>query len=102
MEGKKTVSRLQLGRMLSHSKTAYMQRFPKHLVAFNANVLKRDGTKVWYGDVDLDVDGDALRAMALSEGETLYVFREHDARFEAPDWNRWLAKITASDIERRS
>lgn len=79
------------GRMMSGSK-----RGPDgHICVWNANVLTRKRGKIWFGDLDLDLDGGDLTALAKKEGETVYVLREMDARFmtEAnPNWSRAVAK----------
>jgi len=68
----------RMGRMISGSKTS-----PKgHVCVFNANVCTKSKGKIWYGDIDLTDDADALRALANREGETVFVLREMDARFQ--------------------
>lgn len=66
------------GRMISGSKTS-----PKgHVCVFNANICTKRRGKIWFGDLDLTTDEDRLKAFAKHEGETLYVLRERDARFD--------------------
>lgn len=73
---------LRLGRAIAGSKTSYRRSHPGHIVVFNANVFtERDG-KVFYGDLDLTLDGEALTQAALANHQTLYVLREIDGRFE--------------------
>lgn len=80
------------GRMISGSKTS-----PKgHICVFNANVLSRSRGKFWFGDLDITADAEELRALAVKEGEPIYVLREMDARFmnEAdPKWDNAVAII---------
>lgn len=68
---------LRMGRMISGSKTA-----PKgHICVFNANLCTKAG-KFWFGDLDLTEDKDKLQVLADEKGETIYVLREKDARFQ--------------------
>lgn len=69
------------GRMISHSKSFYRSKYNKHEVYFNANIFTAAG-KVWWGDIDLTVSGAILQGIADDTGETLYVLRELDGRFE--------------------
>ena len=81
---------LQCSRMISGSKSYYCEQHPDHTVFFNAciwirlkatdlrgRLLKR-GTyqQVWWGDLDLDVDGPAIQRAADARKEPLYVTRE--------------------------
>lgn len=77
-----------LGRLVGWSKTQYRRENPDNEVYFNANIFNNDGQKVWYGDLDLTVDGYKLQEIADKIG-TLYVLWEHDGRFynEAPTLN---------------
>ena len=72
---------LRIGRMLSRSKSDYREKNPDHLVCFNANVFSSEG-KIWYGDLDLDIDGEKLQSVADELGKKLFVLREMDGRFE--------------------
>jgi hypothetical protein len=66
------------GRMISGSKRA-----PEgHICVWNANVCTRRRGKIWYGDLDLTVDAEDLKALAKQQGETVFVLRELAARFE--------------------
>lgn len=73
------------GRMISSSKSGYKDRFPDHLVVFNANIVTSDKTKVWHGDLDVTADADDLKALAAKHDETLYILRESDARWGNED-----------------
>jgi hypothetical protein len=73
------------------SKSGYRQAHPKHLVVFNANVVRetRAGLlrrkryeKIWYGDLDITRDEQTLQKLATELKCKLYVLREHDARFD--------------------
>lgn len=71
-----------MGRMISGSKSGYMERNPGNKVVFNANIVIKSRGKVWYGDLDLTKDLEDLRFVAFDLKEPLYVLREMDARFE--------------------
>ena len=70
------------GRMLSGSKSGYMSKYPNNTVVFNANLCLKSKGKMWYGDVDIHRDIDQLKQFAKEQGETLYILREYDARFD--------------------
>ena len=74
-----------MGRMISGSKSSYMQLYPKHVVVFNANIVTKSRGKVWFGDLDLTLDEAKLKIVASALKEPLYVLREMDARFENED-----------------
>lgn len=78
-------NKLPLARMLSWSKSEYTSANPKNLVAFNANVITEEDGKIWYGDIDVDVDSEKLKAIAKTLGRHLYILREHDGRFDNED-----------------
>jgi hypothetical protein len=66
------------GRMISASKTA-----PKgHICVFNANICTKTKGKIWFGDLDLTADVEKLKGLATKEGETIFILREKDARFQ--------------------
>jgi hypothetical protein len=73
---------LTIGRMVSASKSSYRERYPDHEVCFNANVFSAQQGKIWYGDLDITLDGEKLDRIAESLGEKLFVLREMDGRFE--------------------
>lgn len=77
------------GRMLSGSKSTYYNMYPDHITVFNANIVVKLDTgefeKIWYGDVDITLDENALKSVALDAGCELYVLYEMDGRFEFED-----------------
>jgi hypothetical protein len=73
---------LRIGRMISGSKSSYREKYPDHVVVFNANIITESRNKIFYGDLDLNLDIDNLTNVAKSLGEPLYVLREMDGRFE--------------------
>lgn len=77
--------KLYNGRMISPSKSEYRERNPNSVVYYNANILTINDGKVWYGDLDLTKDGDALKRISDLLGETLYILKESDYRFENED-----------------
>lgn len=74
-----------MGRMISGSKSGYREKYPDHLVVFNANIVTESRGKVWYGDLDLTLDTPKLVEVSKELGEPMYVLREMDARFENED-----------------
>ena len=72
------------GRMIGGSKTGYRHEHPDHLPIFNANVCLGAG-KVWWGDLDLTVDEEALADLASAAEEIVSVLYEHDGRFRHED-----------------
>lgn len=75
------------GRMLSGSKSAYIERYPERRgqVYFNACVFAEDGTQVWHGDLDLVADADKLQAAADACGQTFFVTPENPFRWGGLD-----------------
>ncbi|HPI82387.1 MAG TPA: hypothetical protein PK122_04105 [Candidatus Paceibacterota bacterium] len=74
-----------MARMISGSKSGYRDRFPDHFVIFNANIVTESRGKVWFGDLDLDLDAFNLMNVAKDLKEPLYILYEMDARFENED-----------------
>jgi hypothetical protein len=68
------------GRMITLSKSRYRERFPDHVVIFNANICVR-GSKIWHGDLDLTVDESKVVDLADRLGKTVFVLYEGDGRF---------------------
>jgi len=72
---------LNCGRMVGGSKTLYMREHPTHKVIFNANIFSTSG-KIWWGDLNLDLDSDKVQAVSNELGVRLFVLYEGDGRFE--------------------
>lgn len=74
-----------MGRMISGSKSGYRNRHPVNFVVFNANICVYDEnntpSKIWFGDIDLTLDRDVLRTLAIDLNMDLYILQEFDARF---------------------
>lgn len=66
-----------ISRMISGSKSGYLDLYPKSYVVFNANIVTKEG-KVWYGDIDITRDGKKLKEIAEEFGEPFYILREMD------------------------
>ena len=80
------------GRMVSGTKSVpYWQE-----CVFNGNICTKTYGKIWFGDLRLTTDTERLQELANLVGETLYVLKEHDARFEnevRPLFDKAVAKI---------
>lgn len=90
------------GRMMSGSKSGYANAFPSHVPVFNANVCTQNLGKIWYGDLDLSLDGKQLQELAKALGEPVLVLREMAARFDhenQPQLDRYVASFTAEGVE---
>lgn len=70
------------GRMMSGSKSGYANAHPANVPVFNGNLVTENLGKIWYGDIDLTLDGDKIQALSIALGEKVYVLREMAARFE--------------------
>ena len=75
------LNNLQMGRMISGSKSGYSLEHQGDLVVFNANVVTKSHGKVWFGDLNVTKDFDDLKNIADTIGEDLYILMESDARF---------------------
>lgn len=71
------------GRMISGSKSAYIQAYPNNKPIFNANILTKSEGKIWFGDLDLVTDEEILQNIANDFEESVYILRELDCRFGA-------------------
>ena len=76
------IENLHNGRMISESKSEYRERNLNSVVYYNANILTINDGKVWWGDLDLTKDGETLKRVSELLGETLYILRESDGRFD--------------------
>lgn len=74
-------NKLMLSRIISGSKSGYFNKYPSHLVIFNANVIGEKSGKIWWGDLDINKDSKNLKKISEELEEKLYVLRESDARF---------------------
>jgi hypothetical protein len=70
------------GRMISYSKSQYREKYPENEIYFNCNVFVLGEGKIWYGDLDVTKDREALEKIASEIGKDLYILREMDGRFE--------------------
>lgn len=76
---------LMIGRMISGSKSGYVDMYPDHKVIFNANIITKNRGKIWHGDLDITMDMESLENISKELEEDLYILREMDARFENED-----------------
>jgi len=80
-----TKNKLFVGRMLSGSKSRYQSSNPFNLIVFNANIIILTHTKkpikIWYGDLDINKDGEILKKISKELNTELFIFREMDFRF---------------------
>jgi hypothetical protein len=72
------------GRMISGSKSGYRKHYPDNFAIFNSNICT-ESEKVWFGDIDLTLQKEALCELAKAHNQTIYVLYEMDARFENED-----------------
>lgn len=87
-----------MGRMISYSKSGYREKNPNSVCYFNANIFTLNNGKVWYGDLDLTKDAEALKKVASETNQTLFVLREMDGRFENEELSlKQITKISVWD-----
>ena len=70
---------LHSARMVGFSKSTYKSDHPYNDVYFNANVITINYGKVWYGDLDIDVDSEKLIEISKEIGEPLFILYEMDS-----------------------
>lgn len=83
------------GKMISPSKSGYISKNPENLVVFNSNVCTEEG-KIWHGDLDVTLSYGSLSELSKETGQTIYVLREMDGRFEyesSPQIDRSIIKF---------
>lgn len=90
-------NQLMTGRMISGSKSGYMEQYPDNQVVFNANIVIESRGKVWHGDLDITRDYENLEKVSEALKEPLYILREMDARFENEDagFKYWKSRAVA-------
>lgn len=79
---------LQEGRLVSHSKSYYRNKYPYNHVYFNANIFVKENNKsvkIWWGDIDISLEGDKLKNIAKQLNKTLFILSEHDGRWGNED-----------------
>lgn len=69
------------GKLISPSKSFYLEQHPDHKVYFNACIFNRKYEEIWFGDIDLTKDTDKLQRVANVVGD-IYVTREMPYRFK--------------------
>ena len=73
------------GRLISGSKSFYRSQFPENEVYFNANIFVLGEGKIWYGDIDVTRDIEALKEISSAIEKDLFILSEMDGRFENED-----------------
>lgn len=86
------------GAMISGSKSGYIERNPKNMAIFNANIIAMGAQpdKIWYGDLDVTKSLDKLKTLAHTIGTEVRVLREMDARFEYeenPEFSKFVISV---------
>jgi hypothetical protein len=86
----------RIGKLISNSKSGYLENYPKNKVYFNANVFT-EGEKIWYGDLDVTLSIENLQGLSDDLNSNLYILREMDGRFgneENPRLENSVLKIS--------
>ena len=71
------------GRILTVLKSDYVEANPNSVIYWNANIILISSGKVWYGDLDITKDAEALKRVSERLGETLFVLKNIDCILEA-------------------
>jgi len=71
-----------IARMISGLKSLYRSKYPTNEVYFNANIFVDGIGKVWYGDIDLTLDGEKLQKVADQIKKPFFILSEMSGRFE--------------------
>lgn len=66
------------GRMISSSKSAYVEQYPKNILAFDGGICIKSKGNIWNGDLDITRDTPRLQEIATELGEDLYIFLERN------------------------
>jgi hypothetical protein len=74
------------GRLLAPSKTEYRALFPTNVFLPNGNLFT-ETAKIWFGDLDLTLDEEAVVEIARRARKTVYVLHEHDGRVAGRERN---------------
>ncbi len=70
------------GRLLCGSKSTYRRKYPEHYVLFNANLFTINYGKIWYGDIDLNIDKNKIVKISEQLKETVFLIPEWEGRFD--------------------
>ena len=73
------------GKMISGSKSGYIERHPGNLAVFNSNVISSmsgELEKIWYGDIDITLSIEKLKELSSKLNSEIFVLREMDGRFD--------------------
>jgi len=82
--------KLPLGFMLSGSKSFYRLKYRHNTIVFNSNIfffndINQLWEKIWFGDIDISLQGDILKDISKEIGHPLYVVSEMNGRFGNAD-----------------
>jgi len=72
---------LGIARLISWSKSTYRKMNPENIVVFNANIFTEEDGKVWFGDLDITLDGETLKELSKNMSKKLYVLNEYHGRW---------------------
>ena len=64
------------GRMISGSKSGYRERHPKNDIVFNARIYTPKHGNVFWGDLDITIDGEKLQEVCNQLGEEMIITYE--------------------------
>ena len=84
------------GLMISGSKSGYIDKNPKNLAVFNANVCV-GLEKAWWGDIDVTLSINKLIALSKELNDVIFVLYEMDGRFDnesEPKITNYVIKIS--------
>ncbi len=76
---------LYSGRMIGGSKSGYHSTHPNDDILFNANIFIPSLGKVWWGDLNITLDNEALQEVCNKIGEEMIIVSEMLGRFEAEE-----------------
>jgi len=82
------------GRMVGGSKSRYKKANPNSIVYFNACIFDKDLKQIWWGDIDITKDKEALDKIAKESQQIFYVTPEHPFR---TDFNTITKKLIDSN-----
>ena len=90
------------GRLLSASKSMYLEKFPSHKTFFNACLFDSSFTQLWFGDIDFDADSESLQLLSNYINEVIFITREQPYRWdglkdEQVDGNKDVVIVKPSD-----
>jgi hypothetical protein len=73
------------GRMISMSKSGYLEKHPQHTVCFNGRILDEHNTVLWRGDLDVTADAELLQRVADEIGVIVIRYERPPFSIHGPD-----------------